>query len=505
MHRRELLPLMAGLVLGPAARTASAAAPAETGFGADTVRALARDLAEKPYQPPDSALPDALKNLDYAAYRTVRFDRDKALWRGLGGKFTVQFFSRGYLFKDRVDIFEVADGRVTPIRYAADMFDLGRIGPVPDGDLGFAGFCVQFPLNRADTLDEICSFLGASYFRAVARGQGYGMSARGLAIKTADPAGEEFPLFQRFWLERPARDSDVLVIHALLDSPSAAAAFRFSVRPGAETTVDTEMALYPRTELTQAGLAPMTSMFLFDANNRAGFDDYRAAVHDSNGLGLLTGRGEHAWRTLNNPHTLQISAFEDASPRGFGMVQRKRRLRDYQDLDAAYENRPSLWVEPIGDWGQGALILVEIPSDREINDNMVALWRPANKLTAKVEYLLAYRLHWCGEPATDAALAQVIQTRCGLVPDGKNRQFIVDFSGGALKDWSLGVKPDIDLGSGSSKNKPCNAMLQLIPGEGTWRLAFELPTGDERAIDLHARLLAAGKPISETWIYRWTA
>lgn len=493
---------MIGLVVAPAARAAPAAPEADTGFDTASVRNLARELAQKPYQPPDSALPDALKNLDYSAYQTVRFDRDKALWRGLGGNFTVEFFSRGYLFKDRVDILEVVGGRATPIRYAADMFDLGKVGAVPSDDLGFAGFRVQFPLNRAGSRDEVCSFLGASYFRAIAQGQGYGLSARGLSIKTADPTGEEFPLFKRFWLERPTKTSDMLVIHALLDSPSAAAAFRFTVRPGKETIIDTDVAIYPRTELAQVGLAPMTSMFLFDANNRAGFDDYRGAVHDSNGLSLLTGKGERVWRPLNNPRTLQISAFQDANPRGFGVLQRKRDPLDYQDLEAVYENRPSLWVEPIGDWGEGAVILVEIPSDREINDNVVAFWHPKEKLAAKSEYFLAYRLHWCWEPPADAALALVTDVRCGLTQDHKDRQFIVDFAGSVLKSRPADSKPDLDLGS--NKGKLQNATLQPIPGRGGWRLAFQLGTAEEKEIELHARLFDTGKPISETWIYRWT-
>ena len=295
----------------------------------------------------------------------------------------------------------------------------------------------------------------------------------------------------------------MLVIHALLDSPSAAAAFRFTTRPGAETIMDTELALYPRTDVGQAGLAPMTSMFLFDANNRTGFDDYRDAVHDSHGLGLLTGQGERIWRTLNNPRALQVSAFQDTSPRGFGLIQRERSFLDYQDLEAVYEKRPSLWVEPIGDWGQGATTLVEIPSDREVNDNMVAFWRPKDKLAAKGEYILSYRLHWCWEPAEDAALAKVTQARCGLSFDQKNRQFVVDFVGGTLKGRGEDAKPDLDLGS--DKGRVQNATLQPMPGGDAWRLSFQLATEGQKVIEMHARLLGAGKPISETWIYRWTS
>ena len=493
---------MAGFGLAPAEAAAPPTPPAATAFAAEVVRDLARALALKPYQPPDATLPEPLRNLDYSTYQTLRFDPAKALWRTDGGKFSVEFFHRGYLFKNRVDIFEVADGQARAVRYSPDMFNSDKVQQPIGDDLGFAGFRVHYPLNRLDYKDEVCVFLGASYFRAVARGQGYGLSARGLAIKTADPGGEEFPIFKSFWLERPGHDSDAMVIHALLDSPSAAAAFRFSLRPGAETVMDTEMALYPRVDVAQAGLAPMTSMFFFDANNRSGFDDYRNAVHDSHGLGLLTGQGERIWRTVNNPHTLQVSAFQDTSPRGYGLLQRERNFLDYQDLEAVYEKRPSLWAEPIGDWGQGAVMLVEIPSDREVNDNIVAFWRPKDKLAAKSEYLLAYRLHWCWAPAEDPALATVVQTRCGLSFDQKNRQFVVDFAGGVLKQ-SGEAKPDLDLGA--DKGQVQNATLQPMPGGGAWRLSFQLAPGGEKLIEMHARLLSGGKPVSETWIYRWTS
>ena len=519
MHRRDLFSLFAGLAVAPtahAANTADAshpatpgnAAPSGTPFDAASVRNQARDLALKPYQPPDSNLPESLRNLDYSAYQTLRFNPDKALWRGTGSRFTAEFFHRGYLFKDRVDIDQVVDGRAVPVRYAPDMFDLSRINLHPPGDLGFAGFRIHYPLNRPDYADEVCAFLGASYFRAVAKGQGYGLSARGLSIRTADPKGEEFPLFKKFWLERPSNGSDVMVIHALLDSISAAAAFRFTLRPGAETVIDTEMALYPRVDLDQAGIAPMTSMFLFDANNRAGFDDYRNAVHDSHGLALLTGQGQRIWRPFNNPRTLQISAFQDSGPRGFGFVQRERSFADYQDLEAVYEKRPSLWIEPIGDWGQGATMLVEIPSDREVNDNMVGFWRPRDKLAAKGEYLLSYRLHWCWQAVTDPALAKVTQVRCGLSFDQKNRQFVVDFAAEAPKPGPAGPstgegKPDLVIGA--DKGTVLDATLQPIPGANAWRLSFQLDTAGEKLIEMHAQLTSSGKPVSETWVYRWIA
>ncbi|MFL5286900.1 MAG: glucan biosynthesis protein [Rhodopila sp.] len=358
MRRRELLTgvaLSVAPLVCPITAAGAAEQPAPSGgpFDASTVRSLARQLAQQAYKPPENSLPDPLKSMDYEAYRAIRFDPGHALWRGGNRKFTAEFFHRGFIYKDRVDIYEVADGKATPIRYSSELFTFSK-GTLPTADLGFAGFRIHYPLNRPDYYDEVCAFLGASYFRAVAKGQGYGLSARGLAIKTADQGGEEFPVFKAFWLERPAPGADLIVVHALLDSPSCAAAFRFTIRPGEDTIFDTESALYPRADIAAAGLAPLTSMFLFDANDRARVDDWRAAVHDSAGLGLRTGADERIWRPLANPKTLQISAFVDTSPRGFGLMQRPLDFAGYQDLEAHYEKRPSAWVEPIGDWGDRA-------------------------------------------------------------------------------------------------------------------------------------------------------
>lgn len=506
VYRRELMRAGASLpvltVLGRPA--AGAQVPAETGtaFDSATVRGLARQLAQQAYKAPANALPDALKSLDYQAYRSIRFDPGHALWRGQNRKFTAQFFHPGFIYKDRVDIYEVADGRAVPIRYAPELFTFDK-GTLPAGDWGFAGFRLHYPLNRPDYFDEVCAFLGASYFRAVAAGQIYGLSARGLAVKTADPGGEEFPMFKAFWLERPAEDAQLMVVHALLDSPSAAAAFRFTIRPGKDTVFDTEAALFPRADIEQAGLAPVTSMFLFDANDRFRFDDWRAAVHDSAGLELRNGQDERLWRPLANPHDLQISAFSDVSPRGFGLMQRPLDFAAYQDLEAQYQKRPSLWVEPIGDWGQGVVELVEIPSDREINDNIVTFWRPHDPLRAKGEYLLNYRLHWCFTSPGDMRLARVVQTRCGLAWDQKHRQFVIDFAGEALAVFRPDKPPALQ--SSCDKGKIVNATTELNPATNGWRVGLEVDTNSSKLIELRARLMDADEPVSENWVYRWTS
>ncbi|MDD1585373.1 glucan biosynthesis protein G, partial [Bradyrhizobium sp. WBOS4] len=350
MNRRQLVQ---GSALLPAlllASRRSLAAPPDNAFGPSTVRDLARMLASKPYEGPDEKLPGGLKDLDYDQYRSIRFLPERALWRGKNLPFEAQFFHRGFFYKNRVNIFEVADGKASEIKYRKEDFSFGeKVAAFEETDLGFAGFRIHAPINRPDYYDEVCVFLGASYFRAVAKGQTYGLSARGLSIDTGEAKGEEFPLFKAFWLERPAPGATSLVIHALLDSKSCAASYRFTVRPGDTTVFDVEMSVYPRVEMQRAGLAPMTSMFFYGPNDRNDIDDFRPSVHDSDGLAIFNGKGESLWRPLSNPRDLQISTFQDLNPRGFGLMQRERNFAAYQDIESSFERRPSLWMEPIGD------------------------------------------------------------------------------------------------------------------------------------------------------------
>ena len=391
-------------------------------------------------------------------------------------------------------MYTVHAGKAAPYVYAPDMFTHGT-APAPNArDLGFAGFRLHAPLNRADYFDEIAVFLGASYFRAVAKGQAYGLSARGLALNTGDPQPEEFPVFKAFWLEQPLPGADAVVVHALLDSPSAAAALRFRIRPGAETVFDVDLRLYPRVELTRVGIAPLTSMFHFDASDRARVDDYRPAVHDSDGLAILNGRGEQIWRPLRNPGAVQMSAFQDANPRGFGLMQRKRAYADYLDLEADYEKRPSLWVEPQGEWGAGAVTLVEIPTADEYHDNIVAFWRPQRALAAGREHRYRYRLHWCQDHAWQRELARVASTRIGKAAQAGMRLVVIELAGGRLARLDANAKPQVD--ALASKGELRNAVAYRNPENAHWRMSFELDPRGHTEIELRARLQDSAGPLS---------
>jgi glucans biosynthesis protein len=481
-----------------AATPAAPAAPAEVPFDPSNVRRLAQELAQKAFVAPDAKLPDNLKDLDYDKYRKIRFVPDKAIWRGEGLPFQLQLFHRGFFFSNRVDLFEVSEGKARPIRYSPNLFTFEDVAaPPPDADLGFGGFRIHAPINRNDYFDEVGVFLGASYFRAVAKGQTYGLSARGLAINTAEPKGEEFPFFKTFWIEKPQPKTNSIVIHALLDSKSAAAAYRITIRPGESTVYDIEMTLYPRVDVPEPGIAPMTSMFFFDANDRDGIDDFRPAVHDSDGLFMRNGRGEALWRVLSNPADLQVSSFYDTNPRSFGLMQRQRDFHAYEDLESHFETRPSLRVEPIGDWGNGEVRLIEIPTQNEVHDNIVSFWRPKDPLKAKGEYTFTYRLHWgTGETIP---LAEFAKTRIGAASDTL-RLFVLDIVGDKLK----GVKPEAVRGVVSANfGKISNVVTQLNP-HGGWRMSFNLEPEKKPVVELRAQLMQNDDPLSEVWVYRWT-
>lgn len=499
IDRRDFL--IGATMMAATAATGVRAADEGQPFDAGTVRNLARALAARPFKAAESGLPSELQKLSYDDYRNIRFNADRSLWRGQGLPFEVQFLHRGFLFAERVDIHVVAGGKSNRILYDPALFRFEHgLKPPPAGtDLGFSGFRLHGPLNRPDYFDEIIVFQGASYFRAVGRGQGYGSSARGLAVKTGDSSGEEFPLFRAFWIEQPPADGKSIVVHALLDSPSAAAAHRFTIQPGEATVTTVEMSLYPRADLADAGIGGLTSMFLFGPNDRGGFDDFRPAVRDAQGLAIIDGTGEHLWRPLTNPRRLEVSSFQSTNMRGFGLMQRQRSFFDYQDLEARYEKRPSVWLEPIGDWGAGAVHLVEIPTPQEVHDNIVAFWRPKDALRKGGEYNYTYRLHWAWDMPPRADLGRVASTRAG--GSDERRLFVIDLVDGPMAELSPeGVEARVSTSAGEVSS----IVLQPNPEIRGMRLSFALePKGAELA-ELKAGVFRGDTALTESWVSRWT-
>lgn len=488
---------VSALAIAPVAMATGAAIP----FDHDTVIAEARDLASRPYAEREM-VPQEWQDLSYEQYRSIRFRLDKALWYGTETPYNVDFFTPGLYFPRTVKVFEVEDGMPRPVAFSLDMFDKGKEVPTlpVDATLGFSGLRLRTEMHRPGKTDEFCVFQGASYFRAIGLGEAYGLSARGLALNTGDAVGEEFPDFIRFWLERPVPGQRNMVVHALMDSPSVTGAYRFDVTPGEDCTMEVQATLFPRTELDHVGIGPLTSMFLYDQTNRNRFDDFRPAVHDSDGLMVRNGAGEVLWRPLANPKRLQVSSFVDMNPRGFGLMQRAREFADFADLEAHYHRRPCLWVEPKGDWGKGMVRLVEIPADQEIYDNIVAYWRPSTPYQAGAQIDLSYRLIW-GEEPYRTAMPKVLNTAMGDKTFGEGRLAVIDFEASDLFD-----DPDaITVFTGSPHVEVSDGVLQRNPDTGGLRLAFAFDPGERDHVELRAQLLRDGAPASEVWLYRWTA
>ncbi len=474
----------------------------------------ARSRAGEPFSPPQPApLPETLRQLGDRQYRDIEFKPEQALWTDRS-RFSVQFHHLGFLYQSPVTINEVVDGEVRPVEYSPDQFDLGPNGELRESlsdELGYAGLRVHYPINGPDETSAVLSFLGASYFRMVGRDQRFGLSARGLAVDTALPSGEEFPHFVAFWLVRPAPDATTLTFYALLDSESVTGAYRFEFDPnrGGQLAVDSH--LFARRDVAKLGIAPLTSMFMWGENRVRPVDDHRPEVHDSDGLLVHTGNDEWIWRPLSNPAEAQVSSLLDRNPQGFGLVQRDRDFRSYQDPDRRFGERPSFWVTPHGDWGAGAVQLIEIPSQHESNDNIVAFWVPDKRLAAGEHRHIAYTLESFWSRRDAQKLATVQRTRIGQGVQGEQqeerppqgvRRFVVDFTGGPLARMQnrQPVRARLSAVHGEARA----VSVRRLPDESGWRVAFNLaPDGSGRAADMRLSLWLHGHRLSETWNYVW--
>jgi glucans biosynthesis protein len=525
MKRRELLkstlalaaaglPIPA-LLLSPSAAAELRKLGMPQPFDYAWLKGQARALSNTPYQPKEGQVPDKLALMSWDQWQAIGFRDEHSLWREQNLNAQVRFFHLGWHMTTPVTIHEVVDGQAQELAYDPALFDYGKSG-VHGGtlpkDLGFAGFRV---LSHRDWSRDVAAFQGASYFRAVDGDLQYGQSARGLAVDSGlDP--EEFPVFTGWWLERPAANSDSFYVYGLLDSKSVAGAYRFLVTLGDTLVMEVDAALYPRKSMERLGIAPLTAMFQCGENDRRRADDWRPEIHDADGLQLWTGSGEWIWRPLVNPARIHTNSYFDDGPRGFGLVQRDRNFDHYQDDGVYYDKRPSLWVEPRSGpngagWGKGAVMLVELPTDDETNDNVVAFWNPAEKPQAGQELLYAYKLYWCRTPPVSPKLATVQATRTGIggiIGQPRNHfswRFAVDFAGGSLAALGVDAKvePVIEASRGTIEIASARP-LEAIKGR---RAMFDLRPTDDSVEPINLRLYlrgADGQPLTETWIYQWT-
>ncbi|HTK35644.1 MAG TPA: glucan biosynthesis protein D [Caulobacteraceae bacterium] len=507
-RRNVLAGALSGTIAHWAGSAAAAAAPGPLSlgpprpFGFDGLKRQAQALARTPQAPRPVLDADILDAIDYDAYGQIAYRPELTLWNSAPGAQPVRLFPLGRYFKEPVAIHLLERGQARQVLYSPDLFETPAGHPLrrlKQG--GFAGFRLMSPGGRSDWL----AFLGASYFRSSDPFDQYGASARGLAINSGGPAAEEFPRFSAFWLEQDGHGG--LTVYALMESPSVVGAFSFGNRRGPAGAVQRiETALYFRRPVETLGLAPLTSMFWYGANSNGPRPDWRPQVHDSDGLAIWTGADERIWRPLNDPPRATRNSFLDHRPKGFGLAQRDRSFEDYQDDSVFYEKRPTLWVEPLTDWGAGAVGLVELPTVGETDDNVVAFWTPAQKIQAGSTLDAAYNLHWVAEDPPAADGARVVSTRIGpggrpgLAPRPGARKFVIDLAGPALEGLTRasGVRAIVT----ASRGHVDNVSAYPVVGTHRWRLMFDLSDVGGQTADLRAYLDRNGQALSESWLYQ---
>jgi len=505
-----------GAVGGARAETAPESGKIKFGpsrpFSFETLVEEARRLVKETYRAPAVPSPEITSQIDYETWGKITYNTDYALYADTKERFPVEFFHLGMFFKKAIRVHAVEGGQAREIFYDPSYFHMPADSiarKLPPG-AGFAGFRIQE--SKSGPLDwkrnDWVAFLGASYFRAIGELRQYGLSARGIALDTwVSDRQDEFPDFTHIYVG-PETDNGV-VLHALLEGPSIVGAYRFVMTRGKGVVMDIDCKLFLRGAFVRFGVAPLTSMYWYSETKKQTAVDWRPEVHDSDGLAMWTGTGERLWRPLNNPSRVMASAFGDANPKGFGLLQRDRNFDHYLD-GVMYDRRPSVWIEPKGDWGKGAIHLVEIPTDDEIHDNIVVVWVPDKPAVSGTEFDFSYRLHWLADEPYPTPLARCVGTRLGNGgqpgrprPKGV-RKFMVEFQGGPLEKLPFGVKPEPVLWASRgtfSSYLYTEAVPDGVPGH--WRAQFDLVVDGTEPVEMRLFLRNGEMVLTENWLYQY--
>ena len=485
---------------------------AAAGFTFDDVIQKSRVLAKAPYQAPQPVT-KFMREISYEAYQGIRFNPDRSLWRKNQSNFQVMFLVPGLFYTHPVTINIIDAEGTRPLSFSKNDFVFAdpEVEKRVPADVGFAGFKLTFPLNQKNEQNQFMVFAGASYFRGVGKDNAFGISGRGLAIDTGLPSGEEFPAFTEFWLMRPSPDSKDMVVYGLLDSTSLTGAYQFTIFPGNPTKIKVQTQLFPRKNIQLLGVAPLTSMFFYGENTPRPTGEWRREVHDSDGLQIHDGiSDEWIWRPLLNPGTLEMDYFSTRKIQGFGLLQRDGKFSNYEDLGARYDKRPNAWVEAQGEWEQGNVVFVQLPTADETNDNIVAFWTPKAPVNPNTPLRLAYDVSFGKADIPKNPMGTVVNTFIGdgnRIGGGKAPnayRVIVDFTGGRL--------------SKLSSNAPINGQVTALDdGEilehfveyheqiKGWRLSILAKPSPQHQLHLRAFLHNEKTTLTETWTYRLPA
>ncbi len=521
LNRRDLLRLALGGVAVPAAAltgpstpieaqsaTASAVAAAagsSEAFTAARIADLARALAAEAYRQPAPAPLDALAAATPEDIAAIRYKLADLIWAGDNLAFAVEPLHRSRNLPGEVELY-VADGATASrVAYDPGKFDFGKLKPPPaSAQLGFTGFRVHHR-GSDGKLSAVAGLLNASILSAIAPNQVWGAIARPLTVRSGEQMAEEAPHIRAVWIEKPKPTAMELIAHAVVDTPSLTAAIRFTLRAGEATVIDTECTVFTRRQVDHFGLTPIQATYLSGPLDWPHADDMRPAVYEAGGVQMLTGYGEWLWRPITNRARLQISGFVDNDPQGFGLIQRDRVFATFLDDDNEWQRRPSVWIEPIGKWGQGEVTLMEIPAASQNNKNIACYWRPKAALAAGSEGSFAYRQFWSWRPPGRPSGAIVTASRIGRIPGDTSEtktRFLLQFEGGQLSDSAKAatIAPTIWASAG----KVSSLRTYRTPRQGSMRVVFDLDAGGQPLVELRVTLKQDAVSMSEAWLYRWT-
>ena len=478
-------------------------------FDFQSVIDKAETLAGSAWQAPPQ-IPRFLQELSYHDYQSIRFKPESSLWRDEQLPFNLMLIPPGLFYHHAVTINVIQDGEAQPLAFDKTRFTYpnSEVEKLMPPDLGFAGFKLTFPFAAPDAQNQFLVFAGASYYRAVGRDNNFGLSGRGIAVNTGLPSGEEFPSFVEFWLEKPAAESDSMTFYGLLDGRSLAGAYKFTVTPGDETAMKVESVLFPRQGIALTGIAPLTSMFYYGENTLRPHGEWRPEVHDSDGLLVHDGAtDEWLWRPLNNPTTLTMDYYATQNLRGFGLLQRDAEFRSYMDPEAAYSTRPSAWIEPEGDWGKGHVVLTQLPTPDETNDNIVAFWTPDQGLPEQGPHRFSYTAHFGMADLTGNPMAQAVDsflgdgTRVGGGDVDGAVRVITDFAGGPLAERTAEAPVAAEVVA-LEDGELVEHFVEYVPALERWRLSMLVKPAGDRPLSVRAFLREGEERLSETWTYQ---
>jgi glucans biosynthesis protein len=197
----------------------------------------------------------------------------------------------------------------------------------------------------------------------------------------------------------------------------------------------------------------------------------------------------------------QTTTYDMDHPEGFGLIQEDRQFSAYEGIATNYQRRPSVWVQPDGDWGKGQVRLVELPTNNRDMDNVVAFWVPAHEPAPKTPLHFAYTVRFFLDNHGLIPLAHPVGTYLGndmKVPGA--RTVVIDFAGGALTNLPGTAPMQIHLNAADNA-KVLSQRLEWNKEEHVWRVLAVIQPQPDSPSNVRCFLTLDNQVMSDTWTY----